>query len=188
VHGGDRRWRHCRRRRRAAGRGNDVGEELGDAERLARRDERGFGGIELEIVGELLEDAVDVGVGRVDLVERGNDSEVGATRECVVGESLSLNALRGVDEQHGALAAVESTRDLVGEVDVARRVDQIDEIGDGVFAHQHRYNVRFDCNATLAFNRQPSSDSLSVPGGTVRVRASRAPLRCCFAMINVSNN
>ena len=51
--------------------------------------------------------------------------EVVVDREVGVGERLRLDALRRVDDEHGALAGGERARDLVGEVDVAGRVDQV---------------------------------------------------------------
>src|SRR3989449_7331544 len=41
---------------------------------------------------------------------------------------LRLHALRGVDHQDGALAGGQAARDLVGEVDVAGRVDQVEDV------------------------------------------------------------
>src|ERR1700741_1966303 len=51
-------------------------------------------------------------------------------REAVagVGELLGLAPLRGVDEQQRALAGGERTGDFVGEVDVAGRVDQVEDV------------------------------------------------------------
>ena len=54
--------------------------------------------------------------------------EVVVRREVGVGERLRLDALRRVDDEDGALAGRERARDLVGEVDVARRVDQVQDV------------------------------------------------------------
>ena len=45
-----------------------------------------------------------------------------------VGEGLRLYALGRVDDQHGALAGRERAADLVVEVDVPRRVDEVQDI------------------------------------------------------------
>ena len=55
--------------------------------------------------------------------------QVGVQRQVEVGERLRLDALRGVDEQDGALARRQRPRDLVGEVDVAGGVDEVEDIG-----------------------------------------------------------
>ena len=43
----------------------------------------------------------------------------------VIRQALSLEALRGVDQQDRSLAGGQAPRDLVGEVDVAGRVDEV---------------------------------------------------------------
>ena len=49
-------------------------------------------------------------------------------REVDVGERLRLDALRGVDHEDRALAGLEAAAHLVGEVDVAGRVDQVEPV------------------------------------------------------------
>ena len=49
-------------------------------------------------------------------------------RQVEVGQRLRLDALRGVDEQHRALAGGQRPGHLVGEVDVARGVDQVEHV------------------------------------------------------------
>ena len=79
--------------------------------------------------------AVGVGGGQVDLVERGDDLEVVLQRQVAVGQRLGLDALRGVDHQHDALARGEAAADLVAEVDVTRRVDQVEDVALPVDPH-----------------------------------------------------
>ncbi len=71
----------------------------------------------------------DVAARQVDLVEHRDDLEVVVDGEVGVGHRLRLDALGRVDQQHGTLAGGEAPRDLVGEVDVARRVDEIELVG-----------------------------------------------------------
>ena len=66
--------------------------------------------------------------GQVDLVDDRDDLEVVVDREVGVGERLRLDALRRVDDEQRALARRERPRDLVGEVDVAGRVDQVEDV------------------------------------------------------------
>ncbi len=49
-------------------------------------------------------------------------------RQIDVGDGLRLHALRGVDDQQRALARREAARHLVAEVDVTRRIDQVELI------------------------------------------------------------
>ena len=100
-------------------------QQLLDALAGLRRDPQDVVGIAVEEVGELLRALVGLGGGQVDLVEGGHDHEPGVARQVEVRERLGLEALRGVDQQDRALAGLERPRDLVGEVDVAGRVDQV---------------------------------------------------------------
>ena len=63
---------------------------------------------------------------QVDLVQHRDDLEVVVDGEVGVGHRLRLDPLRGVDQQHGALAGGEAARDLVGEVHVPGGVDQVE--------------------------------------------------------------
>ncbi len=86
-------------------------------------------GVEADHLLDLLLDALGLGGRQVDLVEDRHDLVVGVDRLVDVGERLRLDALRGVDDQERALAGGERARDLVGEVDVAGRVDQVEDVG-----------------------------------------------------------
>ena len=66
--------------------------------------------------------------GQVDLVDDRDDLEVVVEREVGVGERLRLDALRGVDDQQRAFAGRERARHFVGEVDVAGRVDEVEDV------------------------------------------------------------
>ena len=81
-----------------------------------------------EHVLDLERAAVRVGRRQVDLVEDGHDLEVVLDRLVAVGQRLGLNALRGVDQEHGPLAGRQRARDLVAEVDVAGGVDQVEDV------------------------------------------------------------
>ena len=45
-----------------------------------------------------------------------------------VGQGLGLDALGGVDDQEGAVAGGQAARDLVGEIDVAGGVDEVEDV------------------------------------------------------------
>ena len=72
-----------------------------------------------------MRDAVGVGLRQVDLVHDRDDLEVVLDREVGVRERLRLDPLRRVDDEQRALARLQRARDLVGEVDVPGRVDQV---------------------------------------------------------------
>ena len=64
----------------------------------------------------------------------GNDLEVVIHRQVGVGQRLRLDALRGVHQQQRPLAGRERARDLVREIDVPRRVDQVEDVAAPVSA------------------------------------------------------
>ena len=77
---------------------------------------------------DLVLDALRVGGGKVDLVDNGQYLKVVIQREIGVRQCLRLDALRRVHDQHRALAGRERTADLIVEVDVPRRVDEVEGI------------------------------------------------------------
>ena len=93
----------------------------------------------------------DVGRRQVDLVDHRDDLEVVVDGQVGVGHGLRLDALGGVDEQQGALAGGEAARDLVGEVDVARRVDQVElVVWPSPRLVEDAHGLRLDGDAALA--------------------------------------
>ena len=92
------------------------------------RDVQDLVGRQAEHVLDLEGAAHRVGGGQVDLVEDGHDLEVVLDGLVAVGQRLGLNALAGVDQQHRPLAGGQRPGDLVAEVDVARRVDQVEDV------------------------------------------------------------
>ena len=97
-------------------------------------------------IGDLRRRRVGVGLRQVDLVDDGNDLEVVLDREIGVRERLRLDSLRRVDDEQRALAGLQRARDLVGEVDVARRVDQVELVALPLDPH----GLRLDRDPALA--------------------------------------
>ena len=78
---------------------------------------------------------------------------VGVDRLVDVGERLGLDALGRVDHQQRAFAGGKAARDFVGEVDVAGRVHQVEDVGLAVLrlvVEAHR--LRLDGDAALALD------------------------------------
>ena len=107
---------------------DDGLEHLGHAGAVLGGDGDGLVAVEPEHLGDLVPRALHVGRGQVDLVEDGDDLEPAVEREVEVREGLRLDPLGGVDDQDGALAGGERARDLVGEVHVAGRVDEVERV------------------------------------------------------------
>ena len=151
----------ARRRRRAARRRprrswpTDAQDRLGrDAEHL------------LDLVGV----AVGVGGRQVDLVEGGDDLEVVLEGQVAVGEGLGLDALGGVDEEHRALAGGQAAAHLVGEVDVAGRVDEVEDVALPVEADR----LELDGDAPLPLDVHRVEVLLRACRGGRRRRTARA--------------
>ena len=127
------------RRVRIAGRGRDAlddgVEQLAHALAGLGRDAQDLIGGDAEHVLDLGGEAIRVGRREIDLVEGGDDLEVVLQRQVAVGQRLGLDALGGVDDEHHALAGGQRAADLVAEVDVAGRVDQVEGVALPVDAH-----------------------------------------------------
>ena len=109
--------------------GDDGLEHVGDAEAGLGGDLDGVGGVDADDVLDLLADAVGLGGGEVDLVEDGDDLVAGVDRLVDVGQRLRLDALGGVDDEERAFDGAHRAGDLVGEVDVAGGVDEVEDVG-----------------------------------------------------------
>ena len=101
---------------------------------LARlgRDVQDVLGRQAEHVLDLEGAALRVRRRQVDLVEHRDDLEVVLDGLVAVGERLRLDPLRRVHQEHRPLARRQRAGHLVAEVDVAGRVDQVEDVA-GVF-------------------------------------------------------
>ena len=124
-----------------------------DVEPGLGRDQDGVGGVEPDHVLDLLPDLVGLGGRQIDLVEDRHDLVVVVERLVDVGEGLRFDALARVHHQQRALAGREAAVDLVGEVDVPGRVDQVENVVlavMGVVVQPHRLGL--DGDAALALD------------------------------------
>ena len=88
----------------------------------------GAGGVDADHVLDLLLDRFRLGRRQVDLVEHRHDLVAGIDGVIDIGERLRLDALAGIHHQQRALDRGERAVDLIGEVDVAGGVDQIEDV------------------------------------------------------------
>ena len=89
--------------------------------------------------------------GRSILLITGTMTRFWAEGEVDVGQRLGLDALRGVDDEDGAFAGLQAAADLVGEVDVAGRVDQVERVALAVLGVVFEPDgARLDGDALLA--------------------------------------
>ena len=117
------------------------------------RDAHGIIGGNGQIVLDLGLNLVGMGRGQVDLVDGGHNVQIGVHGERRVGDGLCLDTLSGVDDEHRALTSGQRTRDLVGKVYMARRIDEVELIRlavVGVIGHAD--GVGLDRDAALALD------------------------------------
>jgi hypothetical protein len=150
--------------RSALGRGDalDHGfQHFGDADAGLGAGEDGVRGVEADDVLDLGLDLFGFGGGQVDLVDDGDDLVIVLDRLVDVGERLRLDPLRGVDHQQRAFAGGEAAADLVGEVDVAGGVHQVELVGLAVLRGVvEAHGLRLDGDAALALDVHVIKDLL----------------------------
>ena len=131
--------------------GDDLLQQVLDALAGLGRDAAHLVGQLAHQLGDLLAHALGLGAGEVDLVHRGDQLQAGVDRQVGVGDGLGLDALRGVDQQQRALARGQRARDLVGEVHVPGRVDQVQLVGLAVARLvEHAHGLGLDRDPALA--------------------------------------
>ena len=130
---------------------DDRGENLVDADAgLTRGEDR--------VLRRDGEDVLDLAAGffrasarEVDFVDDRDDLEALIHREGGVSDRLGFHALGGVDQQHRAFTGGKRAGDFVGEVDVPRGVDEIEDVLLTVRSGEvHRHRVALDRDALLA--------------------------------------
>jgi len=131
---------------------------------------------------EIRRHLVRLGRGQVDLVDDREHFQVGVEGQVEVGQRLRLDPLRGVNHQDGPFAGFQRAADLVAEVDVPRRIDQVHLVGlavEGAVAHADRRGL--DRDPLLAFQVHRVEDLLRhLPIGNVPVSCSRRSARVDF--------
>ena len=113
--------------------------------------QHGARGVQADDGFDLLANPLRFGGRQIDLVDHRNNFQVVVQRQVGVGQRLRLHTLRGVHHQQRALAGLQAARNLVGEIHVARRIDQIELILVAVVgAVVQADRVRLDGDAALA--------------------------------------
>ena len=122
-----------------------------DVEPGLGRDQHRIGGVEPDHILDLLPDPLGLGRRQVDLVQHRDDLVPGLDRLIDIGQGLRLDPLAGVDDQQRALAGGQGAADLIGEIDMPRRVHQIEDIALTVLGAVLQSNgLRLDGDAALA--------------------------------------
>ena len=91
-------------------------------------------GVDADHVLDLLAHALGLGGRQVDLVEHRHDFEIGVDRLIDIGERLRFHALARIHHQQRAFAGGQAAAHLIGEVHMAGRVHQVEDVGLAVLA------------------------------------------------------
>ncbi len=150
----------------------------------------GIGGIDADDVLDLFLDALRLGLGQVHLIQDRHDLKTLLDGGVAVGDRLRLDTLPGIDHQQSALTRSERTADFIGEVDVARRVDEIQLVCLSIIRLvMQRDAVGLDGNTTLTLEIhriQHLSGHFSLGQATAHLDE---PVRQCgLAVINVGDD
>ena len=139
----------------ARGRGNvtdDLIHDIADVQPGLRRHGGAALGNNADDILDLGAHLLHVGAGQIDLVDDRDDLQVCIHSEVGVCQRLCLDALRGVHHQQRAVAGVEAAGNLIVEVDMTGRVDQIERIDLAVLCGIIESDgARLDGDAALAF-------------------------------------
>ena len=104
-----------------------------------------------EYVLELLLRHFDIGIRQIDLVDDRDELEALLFGEVDIRHGLGLHALSGIDDQERAFAGRERAGDLVGKIDMAGCVGEVEFVAGPVFRRVfHGDRVGFDRDPALA--------------------------------------
>ena len=127
------------------------------AKRAAAADRPGHRrGVERQLVFDLIEDFEGVAALPVELVDEGDDGDVAQPADLEQLQRARLDALGGVDDHDRRVDGGQRAVGVVGEVLVARRVEQVEDVV-AIFEGHHRGD---DGNAALALDLHPVGSGL----------------------------
>ena len=99
-----------------------------NADALLGADQNRIAGIEPDHFFDLFANPLRLGRGQIDLIDYRNNFEIMVQREISIRERLRFHALRCVHHQQRAFACLQTARNFIGKVHMARRIDQIELI------------------------------------------------------------
>ena len=134
---------------------DDLVQQVLDALARLGADPQDLGRIAADDAGQLGRVAVGLRGGQVDLVQHRDDLQVAGQSQVQVGQRLRLDALRGVHQQDRPLARGQAAGDLIGEVHMARGVDEVEHVLLVVAGPGQPDGLALDRDAALALDVHP---------------------------------
>ena len=99
----------------------------------------------------LLGHSINVRAWKVDLVDHGNDLQTLRIGQLSIGQSLGFHSLGCVDEKQCPFTSGQTPRNLVGKIDMAWGIYEIEQIVLSIRCQiVHRNRMTFDGNAAFA--------------------------------------
>ena len=103
-----------------------------------------------DYIFNFFDNSVRIGTWQVDFVDYGHNFKTAVNSKISVGESLSLNALRCVNNKHCTLTSRQRTGNLVVKVNMTGSVNEVEKIFFAVVGIiSNRYGTSLYCYATL---------------------------------------
>src|SRR5207253_97014 len=119
-----------------------------DSDAVLRASEYRAAGVESYELFDLFANTLGFSGGKVDFIDDRNDFQIVVQGKVRIRKRLGFHSLRSVDDQQSAFACLQGTGNLVGEVHVARRVDQIELVHHPIFGFVVQpYGVGLDRDA-----------------------------------------
>ena len=146
--------------------------------------------IEPDHVFDLLPHPLGLGGGQIDLVQDRHDLVIVVERLVDIGQRLRLDPLAGVDHQQRAFAGGQAAVDLIGEIDMARRVDQVELVELAVLgAIVEAHGLRLDGDAALALDIHRVEDLLlHLPRGEPAAQLDQPVCQRRLAVIDMGDD
>ncbi len=165
-------------------------QQLRDAQAGLGADQRRIFGRDADDLFDFMDHFRRIRRRQIDLVDDRQHLQALLQRGVAVGDALRLDALRGIDHQQRAFAGGERARYLVGEIDVSRRIDEIELIhlaAQRLEAQGHA--LRLDGDAALALEvHRVEHLGLHFPGIEAAAFLNEAVGQRRFAVINMSDD
>ena len=127
---------------------------------------------------------------KVNLIDDRDDGQALLERQVNIGDRLGLDALSRIYDQQGAFTSGQAAGDFIGEIDMARSIEQIEPVIVTVLCLIfHRHRMRFDRNTAFALQiHRIEQLVLSIafrdrPGALQQTVGER-----CLAMVNMRDD
>ena len=111
--------------------------------------------VELELVGDFIEQAEGFAAFAIDLVDEGDDGDVAQAADFEQLAGLRLDPLGRVDHHDGGIDRGQRAIGVFGKIFVARRVEQVEGDGFPVAGPLERHDRRGDGDAALLLDLHP---------------------------------